>query len=150
MTNLPGLITGTIVLIGLFVEVVPIKISPLGWLGRKINGPLQKDMEEKIKEMEKKQEESEQRFMILLNDVQESRAESMRQYILDFQNSTMQGRKHTMEEWRYAHKMCDKYEAYIESNNLKNSEADLAIEYLRETYSNGLKDGNFILVSNLS
>ena len=72
-------------------------------------------------------------------------AESMRRDILDYQNSVLQNRRHTKEEWTYIYRLCDKYEKYIEDNDLSNSEAEEAIAYIRKVYRTKLESGEFIL-----
>lgn len=75
-------------------------------------------------------------------------AESLRRDILDFQNSCINKRRHTKEEWTYLYKMCDKYEKHVEENSLKNSEAEEAIEYIRHVYRECLENGEFLINSN--
>lgn len=77
-------------------------------------------------------------------------AESLRRDILDFQNSCINKRRHTKEEWTYVYKVCDKYEKHIEANHLKNSEAEEAIAYIRHVYRECLEDGDFLLEQNLA
>lgn len=72
-------------------------------------------------------------------------AESLRRDILDFQNSCINKRKHTKEEWTYIYKMCDKYENHIAENSLKNSEAEEAIAYIRHVYRECLENGEFLI-----
>lgn len=72
-------------------------------------------------------------------------AESMRRDILDFQNSCINKRKHTKEEFTYIYTLCDKYERHIEENNLDNSEAEEAIAYIRKVYRECLENGDFIV-----
>ena len=74
-------------------------------------------------------------------------AESLRRDILDFQNSCINKRRHTKEEWTYIYKMCDKYENHIEENHLKNSEAEEAIGYIRHIYRECLENGEFLISS---
>lgn len=72
-------------------------------------------------------------------------AESMRRDILDFQNACLNKRKHTKEEFTYIYRLCDKYERYIEDNDLDNSEAEEAIHYIRTVYRDCLESGAFIM-----
>ena len=112
---------------GVFIEILPIKINPIEWLGSRLN----KKMNLKMDEINEK--------------LDEHIADDMRTYILDFQNQCLQKRKHTKEEWNRSYKMCDKYEEYIRANNLRNSEADEAIGYIRQVYRHCLEDGEFLI-----
>lgn len=77
-------------------------------------------------------------------------AESIRSDILDFQNSCINKRKHTKEEWTYIYRLCDKYEKHVEENQLKNSEAEEAIDYIRHVYREYLENGEFLISSQLN
>ena len=120
-------IASVLAIVGLFVEIAPIKISPLAWIGRRIN----RDINKRVESMQ--------------SDLQEHIADDMRTYILDFQNQCLNKRKHTLEEFKRAYKMCDKYERYIEENNLKNSEATDAIAYIKRIYNHCLDSGDFVI-----
>lgn len=74
-------------------------------------------------------------------------AESLRAEIIDYQNACINKRKHTREEWRYMYGVCDKYELYIAENNLKNSEVEDAIDYIRHVYMHCLESGEFLIES---
>lgn len=113
--------------VGAVVEIVPVKFSPLAWLGNRLN----RDIYKKVGKIEK--------------DLQEHVADDMRTYIIRFQNECLMKEKHTKEDWNRAYRMCDKYESYIEENRLKNSEADDAIAYIRKTHQHCLEDGDFLL-----
>ena len=114
-------------IVGIFVEIVPIKLSPLAWIGKRIN----RDINKKVEDMQ--------------SDLQEHIVDEWRTYIIDFQNQCLNGKRHTKEEFKRAYKMCDKYEKYIEDNKLKNGEASDAIAYIRRVYNHCLDDGKFII-----
>ena len=122
-----GSIVAVCLIIGALVEITPVKISPLDWIGNRLNRGIRKDIED------------------VKFDLKEHIADDMRTYIIDYQNQCIQKRRHTKEEWDRAYKMCDKYEKYIEDNHLKNSEADEAIAYIRKVYRHCLEDGEFLL-----
>lgn len=112
---------------GGIIEFVPVKISPLAWIGNRLN----RDTNKKLEKVER--------------ELQEHIADEMRTFIIDFQNQCLNKRKHTKEEWQRAYQMCDKYEEHIRVNRLKNSEIDDAIRYIRKTHQHCLEDGDFII-----
>ena len=74
--------------LGVVIEVTPIKVSPLAWIGRRLNSDLKEDvknLEKRISDMEQKQ---------IQKDI-----EAKRKLILDFANSLRQDKKHTVEEY---------------------------------------------------
>ncbi|MDD3240084.1 MAG: hypothetical protein PHW47_08395 [Lachnospira sp.] len=123
--EIPGYITAAVILIGMLFEVVPIKVSPLAWIGRRLN----RDTNQKVDKINR--------------DLQEHIADDMRSYILSFQKQLIQRDQHTQEDFRRAYNMCDKYEIYIKENKLKNSEIEEAIAYIRSTYRHCLQSGDF-------
>lgn len=122
-----GYCSAVLGILGVSIEILPIKISPLSWIGKRIN----RDISSKVDKIN--------------TDLQEHIVDEWRTYIIDFQNQCINKRKHTKEEWNRAYKMCDKYEKYVEDNHLKNSEAESAIRYIRKVYDHCLEDGDFIL-----
>ncbi len=113
--------------VGALVEITPIKLSPLAWLGRRVN----RDTNEKVDKMGK--------------DLQEHIADDMRSCILFFQKQLINHELHTEEDFKRVYKMCDKYEAFIKENKLINNECTEAIEYIRKTYRHCLERGDFLL-----
>ena len=123
--GLPGIITAAVVILGMFVEIAPVKVSPLAWIGNRMN----RDTNLKVDKMEYK--------------LDEHIADDMRSYILSFQKQLINHEPHTQEDFRRAYNMCDKYEKYIKDNNLQNSEIEDAIAYIRKTYRHCLDSGDF-------
>lgn len=116
-----------IVIILSIVEIVPIKINPVQFIGNRFNKGIRDDVK------------------AINGKLDVHIADDMRTYIIDFQNQCLQKRRHTREEWRRAHNMCDKYETYVKDNKLKNSEADEAIAYIKRVYNHCLDSGDFII-----
>lgn len=115
----------SLVLLAVFVEITPIKINPIRWLGDHLN----KTSIELSKRTEKK--------------LDEHIAQSYRDKILSFQNSLRFGLKFTYEEWNEVIDACDAYEKYVEENKLKNGKADLAIKYIKGKYTETLNTNEF-------
>lgn len=120
--------TSLFVVTCLLVEIVPIKINPIGWLGKHLNA----SMDKRVDELEKK----------LDNHV----AEGYRNYILNFQREllTSNGQKFTFEEWKKAIKSCQDYENYCEDNDIDNDIISQAILFIRDQYQEALRTQNIL------
>ena len=109
-------IPGIILLLGVFVEIAPIKISPLSWIGDRVN----RNTNSRIDDISSK-----------LNDhiVSENRTE-----ILNFANECLTHKNHTKEQFDYIMSTCDAYETYVEENHIKNGIINEAIKDIRTIY----------------
>lgn len=112
----------TFILIGTFtlIEVVPIKINPWKWLfkwvGKCINGDLQKNLNE------------------LKRDFEETKAQDKRWRILEFSRSCRNGVQHSREEWKHAISELKEYEEYTKKKNIVNGVMEEDAKFLRELY----------------
>ncbi len=125
--ELSTIITIAALSIGALVEITPVKLSPLSWLGKRLNIVTNEKVDK------------------INHDLEEHIADDMRGYILSFQKQLINKELHTEEDFKRAYLMCDKYELYIEKNNLKNNEIVEAISYIRRTYRHCLEQGDFLL-----
>lgn len=122
------------VIISLFIEITPIKINPVGWLGGRLNAT----MNAKVDIIEAK--------------VDEHIAQSYRNKILSFQDSILlQGpTSFTQEQYNEVIDAITAYETYCKDNKINNDKCVLAIGYIKRCYSNcqnnrsfsSLPDGN--------
>lgn len=117
---------------GVVIEVTPIKISPLKWIGRRLNLELKEDVEKiekRIDELEMKQ---------IQKDIDQKR-----KTILDFANSLRQDKKHTVEEYENIIRMIDDYIVLCEKYNIKNGYINIQSKYINDTYYMLSKSGRF-------
>lgn len=139
MTFKSGLSIGAIslVIILSLIQVSKIQLNPwdaiLRWIGNRLNS----DIKKKVDEVEKKLDKH-----ILESETKDLR--DTRQYILDFANSCMYGRRHTQEQYRFVIKKCDEYEKYVEENRIKNGEIASAILYIRKLYNRCMQNNSFL------
>lgn len=120
--------TSIFVLLCLLIEITPIKVNPIGWLGKRLNA----NMDKRVDEIEKKL------------DIHV--AEGYRNYILNFQREliTNQGGQFTFEEWKKAIKTCQDYEKYCEDNKIDNDIISQAIIFIRDQYQEALRTQNIL------
>lgn len=107
------------------VEITPIPLSPLNWIGKRMN----LDMTKRIDKLEKQ-------FI-------ESECDAKRTEILDFANSCRNGRKHTAEEWDHIIESLGKYERFCEDYKIENDKMPVNARFLRELYTKLSLDGKF-------
>lgn len=107
------------------VEVIPIKISPLKWMGKRLNG------------------ETIQRIDDLERQFIDGKCDAWRTEILDFANSCRNGRKHTVEEWEHVIEVLGKYERLCNDYNIANDKLPVNARYLRDLYNKLSLNGRF-------
>lgn len=109
-----------------FVEITPIKINPIQWLGNRMFAKTN----DSIRKMEKK--------------LDEHIAQSYRNKILSFQNECLRNVKHTQEQFDEVIEAIDEYETYCKKNEIKNGKTTEAIKFIKKVYQKALSDHDFI------
>lgn len=133
------LTTPSVIIFGVItlIEVVPIKINPwhaiFKWIGKAINGDLQK----KVTEIKTDVTE-------LKKDYEFKKADDMRWEILNFANTCRQGARHSKDEWRHVMDQLAKYEDYTEAKGITNGVIEEDSKYLRELYHDRNSSNDFI------
>lgn len=117
---------------GVVIEVTPIKVSPLKWIGRRLNSELREDVKILKKEVDDLKKEQIQKNI-----------EQKRKIILDFANSLRQDKKHTVEEYENIIRVIDDYMIMCEKYKIKNGYIDIQSKYINDTYYMLSKTGRF-------
>lgn len=117
------LIVEFLAIFGVVIEITPIKVSPLAWIGKRLN----KETISKMDKLEKRIEDLEDKS--LKRDLKEDRS-----VILDFANSMRNGRRHTAEEFDHIIDMIYKYHEICEKHNISNGVIDTQSHFIIETY----------------
>ena len=122
---------------GVVFEITPfIKFNPisslLNVLGKKIN----KDLKEEISLIKKD-------VKSVGTDLQEHIVESQRRNILDFADELMRSEQKTQANFKNIILLHDKYEKYIEANNIENGQVELAFSYISAQYKECLQNNSF-------
>lgn len=122
---------------GILIEITPIKIKPvsffLGWLGRKLNSEVRRDIsqvQDKVDDMQ--------------GDLQQHIIEGQRRDILNFANELMRCERKTKEHFDSIIKLHDTYDAYLKKKNKHNGQVTLAYEYISKRYRECLHDNSFL------
>ena len=125
------------VLLSVFIEIVPIKWSPLSsifkWMGKKITAETQKELKQIKKDL------TEQRAMI-----EENEKDRIRWEILDFANSCRNNRKHTKDEYQHIIALNDKYKELLAKTNDKNGVFEAEYEYIKKLYAERQEKNDFL------
>ena len=126
-----GSLAGIFVVLSIFIEITPIKITPvssaLSWFGRKITG----ELTAKVDFIE---------AAMLKND-----AESRRARILQFGDECRRQVKHSQESYIQVLTDIDAYELYCDDHpEFKNSRTVLTTEYIKNAYNKCVEDNDFL------
>ena len=126
----PGHVVLVLALLSVFVEIVPVKISPLSaalkWAGDCFNGDLKKRMDE------------------ISNTIDENEIDRIRWEILDFANSCRNGRRHTQDEFDHIIELYAKYHIILDRRNKTNGIIDLEYDYIVRLYKQCQDKNSFL------
>ena len=135
--NLPTL-GWIIAILSIFIEISPIKISPLSaiikWISKIITGDTGNKIDSLIKKVD-----------ILENNVTENEKDRIRWEILDFANSCRNDRKHTRDEFQHIVTLNDKYKNLLEKTHDKNGVFEVEMKYIKDLYAEKLEKNDFLL-----
>lgn len=120
--------TSLFVIVCTLIEITPIKINPIGWLGKHLNA----SMDARVDEIESK--------------LDSHIAESYRNSILAFQKDLLHQQipLFTTEEWEKIIKTCKDYENYCEENEVPNDVITQATKFIRFEYQKALDNRSFL------
>ena len=109
-----------IIIVLSLVQIAPVRLNPwdslFSWIGKKMNGRLQEQMEN------------------LQKQVSDLWINSHRQSILTFARECRADIDHDAEEWNHILSVADEYETYCEKNIVSNGVVKADTRYIRELY----------------
>ena len=111
-----------ILLILLFslIQISPLKLNPwdrvLGWIGKKLNGGVTKQME------------------CLQKQTQDIWINAHRQTLLSFARECRHQVEHSADEWGYVLNVADEYEQYCDDNDVPNGVVRADTRFIRDLY----------------
>ena len=77
----------------------------------------------------------------LSSTIAQNNIESKRWAILDFANAAQSGRQFTSEAYIHIIEVYDEYERLLKENNMENGRVTMAIQFIKERYEVGVRDG---------
>ena len=121
---------GVILALMTLIQIAPIKVNPWSWLGRAIGRAINGELYAKLDEMR--------------DDIDENEIDRIRWEILDFANSSRNGRPHAKEEFDHIISMHEKYEGILERKHRKNGQVERAYAYIVDLYDHNLREDGFL------
>jgi len=120
-------------------EITPIvKFKPislfLSWLGKKLNKEVIDDINKLKTDVNS-----------VKKDLQSHVIESQRRDILNFADKLRYDKTRSKEEYDYIITLYDRYEQYLEENNLDNGKVTLAYEYITKKYKECMENNSFYI-----
>lgn len=120
------------------VQISPIEINPWDAIFRWLGGHLNKEVIEKIQEVESRLDKH-------IRDSEQIELRTRRTNILDFSSSVIRGVNYHKEKFEFMINECDAYEEYCRDNNVKNGVADASIAEIRRIYKDHLRKDDFLV-----
>ena len=134
------------------IEVIPkFKWSPWSalfkYIGSRFNDQIDKKiaaLDKKVVDVDKKVENVNKELKAHIAESEAKSLQDTRRDILEFCNSCMNKHKHTKEQFDFVIKQCDKYEVYVEKNQVKNGEVTAAIKEIKRLYDKCIQTNGFL------
>ena len=134
LSQLIGRIAGIIAVASVFIEITPIKVNPISHILKWIGSQLNKDITDKISNMEKKIDLLERADII-----------SSRVRILRLSDEIRHGDKHSQEMFDQVLADIDTYDKYCDKHqDFKNNKTVAAKQKILEVYSNCIDNNDFL------
>lgn len=118
---------GILAILGIVIEVTPIKINPFSWIGQRLN----KDMKNELTKLRR--------------DFENTKANNMRWEILSFANSCRRRISHSKDEWHHILNIITEYEGYTKEKKISNGVIEEDSRYLRELYQERNHKNDFFI-----
>ena len=123
-------LTEIVIVLGVFVEITPIKINPITSLLKYIGKSLNSDLKDEVDKLASK--------------VDENEIDRIRWEILDFANSCRSGKKHTYDEFVHVIDLNKKYHKILKERGLTNGQIDLEYSYIEEIFKHCQTENKFL------
>ena len=131
-------------LLGIFIEVAPVKINPVSTLLKFIGSNINADLKTEISAVKMEIETTKENVQKINNKVDNNEIDRIRWEILEFSNSCRSGKRHTKEEFDHVINLNRKYHRILDEREEENGQVDLAFEYIRKIYCKCLENNSFL------
>lgn len=132
------------VILASLIQLSKININPWSWILGKLGDMLNANLKKRIDEQGSEIKEIRDTLKAHIAETEAKDLQDTRKDILNFANSCMNKRKHTKEEFDFVIAECDKYEAYIEQNNIKNGVITSAIREIHRLNDQCIQNNSFL------
>ena len=118
-----------------FIQISPIKINPLSWLGKVLVSEACGKMDTLIEDVK-----------ALDKEIKENEKDRIRWEILDFANSCHSGVKHTKDEFKHIIELNDKYNILLTKTKDENGVFKAEYTYIKKLYDKLNETNAFITI----
>lgn len=141
-----------LLVIGIFIDFSPMKINPIGWIGKRFNSSIKdqvNSMEEKLLgEIEKIRKEHQSNIeaigkrvdtieksqQVIIQKTNENEIRRIRFEIISFSSSLTNKVKHNLDEYMHIFEINDKYHELISESGMKNGQIDQEMQIITNHY----------------
>lgn len=116
-------LVGILAMCGVVIEITPIKLSPLRWLGNRLNADIKEDVNQLKYDLKKHVSDSEKKEM-----------KNLRKQILEFSDNLTEGKKPSKDAFLNIFESIQEYHSIIDKYNLTNGVIDLEVDNIRKHY----------------
>ena len=143
--QLIGAIAGSIAVLSVFIEIVPVKINPISavlvWIGKRTT----RELADRFRELEDAVDDLTEKYDQIEQDNERREAIQCRVRILRFSDELRRGIDHSQESFEQTLEDTDTYEKYCADHPLfKNNKTVTANERIKAAYRNCLEKNNFL------
>lgn len=121
--------------LGVVVEVSPIKIYPLRWIGNRFNAGLKEKLDESNAELKKEIDDVNKKLDKHIDSGAKKDMKDLRHQILDFSDRITEGSKPSKDAFTHTFDIAVDYHNLIEEYNLTNGVIDIEMENIKKKYA---------------
>lgn len=137
--------TGILIILLTCIEITPIKLNPWSWIARHIGRAMNKEITEKVENLEKKIGDLEDKIDAEHESLDEYKARQSRMRILRFGDELRNKQLHTKEHFDDVMAEIDIYEMYCKTHpDFQNGISVQTIKFIRENYGRRLVNNDFL------
>lgn len=127
----------TLLVLSIFIQITPIKISPWSalfqWIGKMVTNNACSKIDGLITKVDK-----------LENSIDTNEKDRIRWEILDFANSCRNNCQHTRDEFQHVVDLNDKYKKLLRKTGDTNGVFDIEFRYIQDLYAERLEKNDFL------
>lgn len=126
------------------IQITPIKLNPWDKVISWVSGLFFKDINSKITDLNEKVDKISERLDEHIMESDKEKVERKRAVLLDFASAIANGRNYTKEQFEEMLREYDEYISFCKRKKLQNSVIEESMVIVRESYSEHLKNNNFL------
>lgn len=137
-----GRIAAVVAVLGVFIQITPVKFNPLSWIAKKIGRAMNGEWEDK---MDKRMDNFEIKVDKLEHSMDESNAKNNRTKILRYGDEILRGQRHSKDHFDEILVCITEYDQYCASHpDFKNHITEITTKRILATYEKCLEENSFL------